>query len=204
MSGSSLKLVNRGAISGISAGIPQEPSPLAGVACGAMAGAALGAGMSMEPPKTFVVHGAEICCSCGSRPSRLVVPASHGVFIHDVPQMNEGDRFPIDNVQVFGLCNNPNNPAVKKAAEEIIDKVKNRERGFMDRVLDFFCGEPELEVNDDLIKQCAALCTPIIKIDWMGGKEDVLIDGKKALLSTCKLSCIYGGEIIIRDDGQRN
>ncbi|EQB90143.1 hypothetical protein J2Z44_001683 [Clostridium punense] len=155
------------------------------------------------PAETYVVHGAQIYCTCGSRLSRLVVPLSHGTFIHDIPQLRISDSVPIKNVQVFGVCNNPNNPAVKAAAQNIVNNIQNRKKGFMDRVLDLFTKKPKLEVNDDLVKKCVALCTPIITIQWIGGKDDVKIDGEKALLSTCKLSCIYGGEIQIACDGQR-
>lgn len=172
-------------------------------AVGSTSGSAIGSALSEIAPETYVVHGAKICCSCGSRPSRLVVQVSHGVFIHDMPQLNITDSIPIQNIQVFGICRNPNNPAVKAEAQKIVDNIKNRKKGFMDKVLDFFSKKPELEVNDDLIKKCAALCTPVINIKWIKGKEDMLIDGEPALLSKCKISCIYGGEIKIIDDGQR-
>lgn len=178
----------------------------AGMMAGAVGGvAAVGAAAiaAAVAPKTFVVHGAQIACKCGSRPGRLIVPLSHGVFIHDTEQLNISDSVPLINVQVFGVCTNPNNPDVKAAAQEIVDNVKSRKKGFMDKVMDFFCKPPKVEVNEDLIKKCVALCKPVINMEWVGGKDDVIIDEKSALLSSCTLSCLYGGEIKIIDDGQR-
>ncbi|MEK4063892.1 MULTISPECIES: DUF4280 domain-containing protein [Paenibacillus] len=47
-----------------------------------------------------------------------------------------------------------------------------------------------------------APCVPGISTSWMDGKTDVLVDGHPALLSTCVNQCVYGGRIVIEDDGQ--
>jgi hypothetical protein len=46
-------------------------------------------------------------------------------------------------------------------------------------------------------------CKPKIKMDWLGGKSDVIIDGASALLVTSTIKCIYGGTIRITDSGQK-
>ncbi|WP_187296291.1 DUF4280 domain-containing protein [Tepidibacter mesophilus] len=155
-----------------------------------------------EKPTSYVVHGATIQCSCGLRLSNIVVQLSHGEFIHNMPQLNIGDSKPNENILSFGGCTSPENPAVKAAAEKIMKEVQEREKGFMDRVMDFFCKKPKEEVNEDFVKKCAGECIPIIKIEWEGGKEDVLVEDKMALLTTSTLSCIYGGNITIIDNGQ--
>lgn len=155
-----------------------------------------------EKPTSYVVHGATIQCSCGLRLSNIVVQLSHGEFIHNMPQLNIGDSKPNENILSFGGCTSPENESVQKAAEKIMKEVQEREKGFMDHVMDFFCKNPKEEVNEDFVKKCAGECIPIIKIEWDGGKEDVLVEDKMALLTTCTLSCIYGGNITIIDNGQ--
>jgi hypothetical protein len=45
-------------------------------------------------------------------------------------------------------------------------------------------------------------CTPSFGTRWIGGKDDVIVDGAPALLSTATLKCKYGGTIKISDSGQ--
>jgi hypothetical protein len=45
-------------------------------------------------------------------------------------------------------------------------------------------------------------CTPKIKLKWVNGKEDMLVENQPALLNTCTTKCAYGGKITIVDDGQ--
>ncbi|MFC7559514.1 hypothetical protein ACFQY3_11945 [Paenibacillus farraposensis] len=47
----------------------------------------------MSGDKSFVVHGAFAFCDQGSRPARIIVPASHGEYIHEQPQLNIHDFF---------------------------------------------------------------------------------------------------------------
>lgn len=156
----------------------------------------------MSKETSYVVHGAEIQCSCGLRKSNIVVPLSHGEFIRNFPQLNVEDRIPNKNILSFGGCTSPENPSVQAAADGMLEEARNRKKGFMDKVMDIFCKKSEKETKQDLIKKCAGSCSPKINIPWIGGKEDVLIEGEKGLLSTCTLSCLYGGTITIDDDGQ--
>ncbi|MNP52433.1 hypothetical protein D3C76_1468270 [compost metagenome] len=47
-----------------------------------------------------------------------------------------------------------------------------------------------------------APCIPQIVSAWIGGKNDVLVDGEPALLSGCTNTCVFSGSIRIEDDGQ--
>ncbi|TCO68074.1 DUF4280 domain-containing protein [Marinisporobacter balticus] len=142
----------------------------------------------------YVVHGAEIKCSCGLRTSKIVLPESHGEFIHDIPQLNVADSKPNINILPFGGCTSSENPSVRG---------KGRIRSFIEKIIDFFCRKSEEEMNKEMAGKSAGQCTPIINMPWIGGKKDVLIEDQKALLNTCTLTCIYGGRITITHSGQR-
>ncbi|WP_240310309.1 DUF4280 domain-containing protein [Listeria goaensis] len=45
-------------------------------------------------------------------------------------------------------------------------------------------------------------CAPVLPLDWVEGKQDVLVDGKSALISGCHLQCLRKGNIVIAEDGQ--
>ncbi|MEW8956324.1 DUF4280 domain-containing protein [Clostridium sp.] len=156
-----------------------------------------------ELKTTYILHTAAITCTYAKRVSFVVIPVSHGTYIHGVEQLNVGDSVPEINIRNFGVCTSPENPSVKKEAERIAKEVKEREKGFMDRVMDIFSKKPKEEVSDELIAMCAGDCTPLIYTEWIDGKEDVLIDGKKAVLGKCKLECSYGGEIAFYTSGQK-
>lgn len=157
-----------------------------------------------ELEKTYILHTAVILCDKAQHESFVVLPTSHGEFIHGIPQLNVGDSKPNVNIRSFGICRSPKNPSVQAAAKKILDDINNREKGFMDRVLDLF-SKPSSEVCDSeesLAAYCAGECNPQICMEWTDGKEDVLVDGKPALLGKGKLSCQYGGAITIYTSGQ--
>lgn len=60
--------------------------------------------------KSYVVAGAKLMCSCGSRRSKLRVPLSHGVYIKEKAQLNIMDFKPEKNITTFGICSSPKNP----------------------------------------------------------------------------------------------
>ncbi|MBC2582569.1 DUF4280 domain-containing protein [Clostridium sp. DJ247] len=62
--------------------------------------------------KSYVVAGAKLKCTCGSRKSKLRVPSSHGVYIKDKAQLNVMDYKPGVNITTFGICKSPKNPLV--------------------------------------------------------------------------------------------
>ena len=162
-----------------------------------------------ELKKSYILHTACILCNKAYRESYLVVPKSHGEYIHGMPQLNVGDSLPLINVRSFGICNSPMNPAVQAAAKKIIKEVEEEEGdSFSEKIMSIFTTKSdesdELATGkDSLIQQCVGPCTPIIATNWIDGKKDVLVDGKPALLGRCKLKCLYGGEITIYTSGQR-
>lgn len=153
--------------------------------------------------KSYIVHTAAITCSCALHESYVVVPIGHGEFIHGIPQLNIGDSKPEINVRSFGICNSPQNPSVQANAKKIADEIKNRPKSFTEKVMDFFSKAPSEDVGKDLLAQCVGVCTPMICTEWIDGKEDVLVDGKPALLGKCTLQCSYGGAIKLYTSGQR-
>lgn len=157
--------------------------------------------------KTYILHTAVILCDKAQHESFVVLPTSHGEFVHGLPQLNVGDSKPNVNIRSFGICRSPTNPLVKAKAKEILDTVnKERKKGFMDKVLDLFTKKSDevcTDSDENLSQYCAAECTPVINMDWIDGKEDVLIDGKPALLGRCTLTCSQGdGTITIYTSGQ--
>ena len=153
--------------------------------------------------KSYIVHTAAITCSCALHESYVVVPIGHGEFIHGIPQLNIGDSKPNINIRSFGICKSPENPSVQANAKKIADEVKSRPKSFMEKVMGLFSKKPSEEVGADLIAECVGVCTPMIATEWIDGKEDVLIEGKPALLGKCKLTCAYKGEIKLYTSGQK-
>lgn len=149
----------------------------------------------------YVVHGAVISCSCGLRPSHVVVPISHGSFIHNIAQLTVSDYLPNTNVQNFGGCTSSQNPSVQAAAESVVKSVNEESKGFFDKVMGFFC-KKDKAADESFVSQCVGSCTPVIVAPWDNGKVTVQLDGSKPLLSTGTLTCIYGGVITIQDTGQ--
>ncbi|WP_238918001.1 DUF4280 domain-containing protein [Clostridium sp. YIM B02555] len=156
-----------------------------------------------ELEKSYIVHTAAITCSCALHESYVVVPVGHGEFIHGIPQLNVGDSKPEINIRNFGICNSPQNPSVQENAKKIAKDIKDRPKSFTEKVMDFFSKPPKEDVGEDLLKQCVGVCTPMIATEWIDGKEDVLIDGKPALLGKCTLQCTFGGKIKLYTSGQK-
>jgi len=153
--------------------------------------------------KSYIVHTAAITWSCALHESYVVVPIGHGEFIHGIPQLNIGDSKPNINVRSFGICKSPENPSVQANAKEISDAIKNRPKSFTEKVMDFFSKPPAEDVGANLLAECVGVCTPMICTEWIDGKEDVLVEGKLALLGRCTLQCSYGGVIKLYTSGQR-
>ena len=149
----------------------------------------------------YVVHGAKSTCSCGLRDSYVVVPLSHGTYIHSIAQLTVKDCKSDINVQCFGGCTSPENPAVQEAAKKIADEVNSQPKGFLERVVNFFCKSDEATA-DSFVSQCAAVCTPVILKPWDNGKSTVQINGEEPLLLEGTLTCLYGGSITLKNTGQ--
>jgi hypothetical protein len=58
----------------------------------------------------YVVRGATVQCGCGSSPSRLNLPNSHGVYINEKPVLNDQDSAANVNVMSFGDCSITDGP----------------------------------------------------------------------------------------------
>ena len=157
---------------------------------------------------SILLHGACILCSNGIREGYLIVPNSHGEFIHNSPQLNVADSKGMINIRGFGGCNSAENPEVQKVAKDIIKKADEKvDEGVWGKVMGLFAKDEDEDADlvggeDSLISQCAGKCTPIFDTEWIDGEKDVLVDGKAALLGRCKLKCIYGGEITFYTSGQ--
>lgn len=158
--------------------------------------------LSAASGPAYVVHGAVTSCSCGLRQSRVVVPLSHGCFIHDIAQLVVMDNKPYINIQTFGGCTSPENPSVQAAAAKIVKEVNSRPKGLGEQILDVFCDSSDEAADDSFVSQCAGACTPIILAPWDHGKSKVRLDGFKPLLFTDTLTCIYGGVIKLDTTGQ--
>lgn len=171
-----------------------------GAALVAAAAASIAAAAAAGP--AYVVHGAETSCSCGLRNSHVVVPISHGVFIHDIAQLNIFDFKPYINIQIFGGCTSPENPSVQAAAAAAVKAVNSKPKGFFEKVVSFFCGSSDEAADDSFVSQCAGVCTPIILAPWDNGKETVQLEGFNPLLSTGTLTCLYAGAIKLESTGQ--
>ena len=121
---------------------------------------------------TYIVQGAKLKCSFGSKESSLKIPVDHGTYINDKPQGNIMDHKPNFNIMPFGMCSSLANPTVAAATA-----AKN---GVLQKMP----------------------CIPVTTVPWMNGKMDVLIESCPAMLNTCKTMCLWAGVITIKDDGQ--
>lgn len=178
------------------------------------------------PQYSYVVHGAEAFCPCGSRSGRLTIPTCHGTYMHDMPIMTVYDSEADKNVKCFGFCNSIANPDRLKEVEAVMKKVeedKNLLDGLMDG-LSFlgnaiasafgFGDEPDPDdpyhgYGEDVYKSVLVCCEPMFATmrTWDGGTDKLRINGANALNSTCTLVCLKDAEnglIQIMNDGQEN
>ncbi len=157
--------------------------------------------------KEYIVNAAVIKCDNSPNMSYAIIPVSHGEYIQGKAQLNIEDCKPNTNIVSFKTCQSTENPKVREAAKKVLEQAQDRTKGFMDRVMDLFAKPKEInvdEIDDELVKQCAAECECWFDGDatWIDGKEDVLIDGKPALLGKCSAMCGYGGNITFYTSGQ--
>jgi hypothetical protein len=106
------------------------------------------------------------------------------------------------NILPFGGCTSPENPSVQAAAAAMSVAMQAKPKGFIEKVISFFCKPKDNAQDDRFVSQCAGVCTPIIVTPWQNGKDIVEIDGKPALLASSCVSCLYKGEITFTTDGQ--
>lgn len=147
--------------------------------------------------KSYVVHGAYTICEYGSRPARLIVPMSHGVYLRGKAQLNKLDCLPGKNVTPMGVCTAGYSNI---CAEQ--ENAKNEKKSFS---ISFMGGGKKQKAKEEQIKRATSsvtVCTYMPLTAWLETKEDVLIDGKEALLNQSYLICRKGGKVTILDDGQ--
>lgn len=157
---------------------------------------------------TFVVHGACSLCTMGMRPSVVVLPETHGVFLRGQAQMTIKDCEGDTNVICFGGCYSMENPSTKEEAEKVQKAVDEAcPETFTDKVMNFFTGgkkkKKKEEPKDSETPQVVGVCTPrIIAQEWDHGQEGVETETERPLMGGAKLYCMYGGEIQITEAGQ--
>lgn len=158
---------------------------------------------------SYVVHTARIECSCAyqKKESIMVLGATHGVYTRQIPQMTIKDTIVDANVINFGFCTSPENPKVMEAAEQEVTKARaeiEANKGFRDKIADFFFGTEEIKITESLLKECAGECIAQFPVGTVWQKEHpkVTINGDSPILRRCELTCIYGGHITILMSGQ--
>lgn len=154
----------------------------------------------------YVVHGAKMMCSMGSREARLVLPLDHGVILKNKPQMVASDYEALTNVMCFGNCFSTENPEMEQAAIEATNQYNEaKSQTFWGKVKSFFGIKPKevTSVSEELKALCICECKPKFpKVDWTEGNEKSQIDGENTLIQPGVLVCNYGGTIRIVDNGQ--
>lgn len=163
------------------------------------------AAASVPDNPCYVVHGAKIICSMGSREARLVVPMDHGTLLTDSPQMIVDDFVSLENIKCFGNCFSSENPNMEQAAIEATNQYNvEKSQTVWGRIKGFFGVKPKVvdSVSEELQAACICECIPKINKAWEDGNEKCKVDGKKTLIQTCILVCEYGGVIRIIDNGQ--
>lgn len=155
----------------------------------------------------YVVHGAKILCSQGSREARLVTPLDQGVLLCKQPQMVSDDSVSLANVMCFGNCFSVDNPKMAQAAIDATNQYNQKKsQTVWGKVKSFFGVKPNVvtETSKELQQLCICECEPCFSEEsfWEEGYEKSLIMGKKTLIQPATLVCQYGGVIHIIDNGQ--
>lgn len=121
---------------------------------------------------SYVCSKAKIKCSCGDRISTLTVFPDRTIWLTGEPQANISDHVPMRNIAPFGKCHTTAYPATGAATAAAHGKLTPMP------------------------------CVPNTPFPWMGGKNDVLLQGEPALLRSSQCKCVYGGTITFTYDGQ--
>lgn len=120
-----------------------------------------------------VCTGALLQCSFGALPSSLTaIPKGPPVMATAPNAATIKDHIPLANIQPFGLCSAPTNPAVIAATAA---------------KLGVFTPMP---------------CIPVTPVPWAPGSPRVLINNAPALNNTSKCLCTWLGIISVIDPGQ--
>ncbi len=156
----------------------------------------------------YVVHGAKILCSQGSREARLVMPMDHGVLLNKHPQMTADDSASLTNVMCFGNCFSAENPNMEQAAVDATNQYNQKEpKGLLAKIMrrvGLTKSKVVASASKELQQLCICECKPCFSEEafWEEGNEKSLVMGKKTLIQPATLVCQYGGVIRIVDNGQ--
>lgn len=122
--------------------------------------------------KTYVCSGAKLMCTCGDCISELTVFPTRQVFLCGHPKANISDHISLKNIGSFGKCYTTAYPPTGTATSNNHGRLTPMP------------------------------CIPNTVFKWMFGKDDNILRGEPALLSSSKCKCVYGGIITIVHDGQ--
>ncbi len=120
-----------------------------------------------------VVEGAQLMCSFGTSPSRLMVPPKNRMWGSPQVAANIMDYVPMVNIQPFGMCMCPANPQVAAATAA---------------ALGVLTPQP---------------CIPCTASPWTPGAVTVNLAGAPLLNETSILMCTWGGVITVVEPGQQ-
>lgn len=125
------------------------------------------------PSYSYICSKAKIKCSNGDKISTLTVLPIRTIWLYGQPQANISDHLPMVNIAPCGKCHTTAYPPTGAATSANHGKLTPMP------------------------------CVPNTPFPWMNGKNDVILQGNPALISTSKLKCVYGGTITITFDGQQ-
>lgn len=121
---------------------------------------------------SYVCSKAKIKCTCGDKISTLTVFPERTIWLTGEPQANISDHIPLRNIAPFGKCHTTAYPATGAATAANHGKLTPMP------------------------------CLPNTPFPWMGGKNDVILQGQPALLKSSTCRCVWGGTISFTFDGQ--
>lgn len=123
---------------------------------------------------TYVCSGATMRCTMGTSPSTLTVLPTRTVYLKGKPQANISDHTTIVNLAPFGLCRSMGFPQTAAATAAALGVLT------------------------------PTPCMHNTPKPWSGGKDDVLVKGQPALLSSSTCQCMWGGTISLVTNGQKS
>lgn len=119
-----------------------------------------------------VVNGAQLTCTFGAAPSKLVVLPANRVNCENQPAATIMDHAPNVNIMPFGMCQTPTNPQVAAATAAAMGVLTPQP------------------------------CIPATAAPWVPGVPTVMIANFPVVDDSCKLLCMWTGQISVTQAGQ--
>jgi hypothetical protein len=119
-----------------------------------------------------VVSGALLQCSFGAAPAPLTVLPLNRVTAGGMPAATIMDHVPLLNIPPFGMCSSPSNPVVIAATAAALGVLTPMP------------------------------CIPATAAPWSPGVPTVSIANQSAVDDSCKLLCLWAGDISVAVAGQ--